>query len=278
MIRIDPIPPAPAVLVGAASAAAKERAKAAAYWKKNRTMRGFTFAVYKNREVVAALETVFNGKCAYCEYRYDAGAPCDVEHYRPKGGIEVDGTLKEPGYYWLAADWMNLLPSCADCNRKRYHEFPDDEPEARGKANMFPLVDPAKRAKRPGREKYEERVLLHPYLDEPRDYLTFVEKGVIQALTEPDGKPKLKGLTSIRVYGLDRPNLSKAREDVWIRISGMVRRARRDLARVNANPGDPEALVDLDDSIESLKRELSSRALFLAMVRQLAEPVRELVN
>ena len=241
-------------------------------------MKGFTFAVYKKPEVVEALERVFNGKCAYCEYRYDAGAPCDVEHYRPKGGVEVDGKLKEPGYYWLAADWMNLLPSCVDCNRKRYHEFADDEPEARGKANMFPIGDPGKRAKAPGEEANEERVLLHPYLDDPQEFLTFIENGAIQALKGPDDQPKQKGLMSIRVYGLDRPNLSKAREDVWVRIAGYVRRAKRNLARLNANPGDPDAQLDLDESIEELRRELSARALFLGMVRQLADPVRELVT
>lgn len=278
MIRIAPIPPPPAVLVGRKSIAATERTKAAAYWKKNRTMRGFKFTVYKNPDVVAALEGAFNGKCAYCEYRYDAGAPCDVEHYRPKGGVEVDGKLKEPGYYWLAADWMNLLPSCVDCNRQRYHEFPEDEPEIRGKANIFPIGNPSKRATAPGKEAAEERVLLHPYLDEPRDFLTFLEKGAIQALTGPDGLPKQKGLISIRVYGLDRPNLSKAREDVWIRIAGMVRRAKRDLARVNANPNDPDAKIDLDESIASLERELSARGLFLGMVIQLTDPVRDLVR
>lgn len=278
MIRISPIPEPPAILVGPDSPAAKERKEAAAYWKANKTMKGFPFKVYKNAEVVAALESVFNGKCAYCEFRYDGGAPCDVEHYRPKGGVYVDGELKEPGYYWLAADWMNLLPSCVDCNRQRYHDFGDDDPEIRGKANIFPIENPAKRAKKPGAEVGEERVLLHPYLDEPRDFLTFIENGVIQALQGPDGQPKERGLVSIRTYGLDRPNLSKAREDVWVRIAGYVKRAKRHLGRVAANPASEEARVDLDEAIADLRRELSARALFLGMVRQLAEPVRELVN
>lgn len=282
MIRVDPIPPTPAVLIGDESAAAKERNEAAEHWKTHGTMKGFKFKVYKEREVVAALEDTFNGKCAYCEGRYDNNAPCEVEHYRPKGGVEVDGKLGQPGYYWLAADWMNLLPSCGDCNKMRYHEFADDEPEARGKANKFPIADPAKRAKAPGEEAFEECLLLHPYIDEPRDFLTFVEdgkhKGVIQALPGPDGQPREKARVSIRVYGLDRPRLTSAREDVWIRVAGNVKVAKRHLATVNANPDDPAAQINLNDAIASLKHELSARASFLAMARQLAEPLRDLVT
>lgn len=52
------------------------------------------------------------------------GAPLDVEHFRPKSEIdEVDpATFRPvpgraptaPGYYWLAAAWSNLLPSCIE--------------------------------------------------------------------------------------------------------------------------------------------------------------------
>jgi hypothetical protein len=193
MIRVHPIHPEPAALAGADSPAERERQNAAAYWAKNGTMKGFKFVVYKDARVVKALEDAFFGKCAYCEFSYAGGAPCDVEHYRPKGAIDVDGTLTEPGYYWLAAEWTNLLPSCVDCNRARYQEFPDADPELSGKANKFPIGDPAARAKQPGQEAHEERLLLHPYFDDPSEHLHFLERGIIQAALT-DGKPHGEGI------------------------------------------------------------------------------------
>ena len=67
----------------------------------------FTFAAYKADDVREALTRLFRGKCAYCESRYAVTQPMDVEHWRPKGGVEeedVDGkTRLGPGYPWLAA-------------------------------------------------------------------------------------------------------------------------------------------------------------------------------
>src|SRR5262249_38675962 len=76
---------------------------------------------------------LFNGKCAYCESKFTVSQPGDVEHFRPKGRVVDDnfkpirvqhptkGEIEHPGYYWLAYEWKNLLPSCADCNRFRMH-------------------------------------------------------------------------------------------------------------------------------------------------------------
>ncbi|MEF9674035.1 hypothetical protein QNM99_25505 [Pseudomonas sp. PCH446] len=50
----------------------------------------------------------------------------DVEHYRPKGAVSEDAS--HPGYWWVAMDWDNLLPSCIDCNRKRKQVTPGCRP------------------------------------------------------------------------------------------------------------------------------------------------------
>lgn len=81
------------------------------------TKKSFEYAAYKKDDVRTALDQLFHGKCAYCETSYAASAPVDIEHYRPKGGVSeapVHG-----GYWWIAMQWENLLPSCIDCNRKR---------------------------------------------------------------------------------------------------------------------------------------------------------------
>lgn len=97
----------------------------------------FSFSVYKHADVKERLEELFHGKCAYCESRYSSTRPMDVEHYRPKGRVaESEG---HPGYYWLAAEWTNLLPSCIDCNRRR-NQFDERLQDLRSlrKQDQFP--------------------------------------------------------------------------------------------------------------------------------------------
>ncbi|MFC7498448.1 hypothetical protein ACFQRC_04355 [Enterovirga sp. GCM10030262] len=115
--------PAPASLTGDNSTGGKELAKARKHYttvplpKKAPSPRA-----YKGDDVRSTLEALFHGKCAYCETRYDVTGPVDIEHFRPKKGI--DGEPAHLGYWWLAAVWTNLLPSCIDCNRRRRQPTP----------------------------------------------------------------------------------------------------------------------------------------------------------
>ncbi len=141
-----------------------------------------------------SLEALFHGKCAYCESRYDLNAPVDIEHFRPKGGVE--GT-NHPGYWWLAAEWTNLLPSCIDCNRRRYQQTP--EPFASlssgldtgrplgfvavktGKETSFPIsangiritAEPALGTLEAAIAA-EQSLLLDPCRDDPNQHLTYL--------------------------------------------------------------------------------------------------------
>src|SRR5688572_13150422 len=85
--------------------------------KKNATLNcSFEFKAYGDELLRNALNQHYGYKCAYCETFYGASQPVAVEHYRPKGEV-IDGDERvRPGYYWLAANWENLLPSCTDCN------------------------------------------------------------------------------------------------------------------------------------------------------------------
>ena len=96
----------------------------------------------------------FYAKCVYCEryiHHYREG---DVEHFRPKGGVtdeenrpiflqdahgqpildENGDPMPHPGYYWLAYDWPNLVPSCTVCN-----QLTRDGDVLIGKGNRFPV-------------------------------------------------------------------------------------------------------------------------------------------
>lgn len=186
------------------------------------------------------IKNIFNNKCAYCETR-EVRSPYHAEHFRPKGRvtIKIEGKkrqkvstvvdengnpMKHPGYFWLAYNWINLLPSCNYCNT------------AQGKKNQFPIkegknhvsVKRLTQAEVQGLRqqiiqskneneiyylqpddlnKLEDPLLLHPYLDDPQDHLIFGEFGVIIAR---DGSEK--GKHSIEVYNLDSEALVTARQ------------------------------------------------------------------
>jgi hypothetical protein len=112
----------PTSLLGANRAGSRELIRARSYYAGPPTHSGFTFAAYKGDDVRQKLEALFHGKCAYCEARFEITGPVDIEHFRPKGGVE--GEAGHRGYWWLAASWTNLLPSCIDCNRRRYQATP----------------------------------------------------------------------------------------------------------------------------------------------------------
>ena len=171
----------------------------------------FKFRRYKHPDVVAALEGTFTGKCAYCESRYAAVQPVDVDHWRPKAGVsDLHGKpLEHPGYYWLAADWDNLLPSCIDCNRRRLHDT-EGAPQALGKHTRFPLAPGSSHASGPDDDlSGEDPLLLNPFTDDPDEHLAFDPSGVVFAR-----EGGARGLASIAVYGLNRGSLVRERMEV----------------------------------------------------------------
>lgn len=229
----------PDVLAEKDSPAARERDRAIKHFedekektkdaKKPEKQKKFNFRVYKHKQVKAALHQLFRGKCAYCESRYAGTQPMDVEHFRPKSeAADFDGKC-DCGYYWLAATWENLVPSCIDCNRARIHvEKPGGKEELLGKDTLFPL---AKGAKRMGREddiQKERALLLDPCRDDPDLYFKFNEGVVGLKDDDPDVLDKLRASTnmepedrikaSIRVYGLNRTELVQDRQVLSLQL------------------------------------------------------------
>jgi len=140
----------------------------------------------------------FFGKCAYCESNVDATGWGDVEHYRPKRKVEEEPA--HGGYYWLAYDPSNLLPSCQKCN------------QGQGKMNHFPVV-PSTRAFNELAVPSEVPLLLSPYLHRPGEHLIY---DFDEIAGEPTGFVKPKpgsevGRSSIDVYKLNRARLVELR-------------------------------------------------------------------
>jgi hypothetical protein len=159
----------------------------------------------------------FFGKCAFCEDYIRSNQHGDIEHFRPKGAI-VDRTSNmritlhgshalHPGYYWLAYNWQNLLPSCVLCNQ------PSTEPEGErlGKRNYFPLADETKRAQAKGEEVREEPLLINPVRVDPNIHLGVDGKtGVMFARSESE-----YGNSCISIFGLNLRDLPDQRTDAY---------------------------------------------------------------
>lgn len=190
------------------------------------------FSFYKNDTLVSELQRNFFLKCAYCESSFVHVSPADIEHFRPKSAVKIDEkTGKEkvlelkPGYYWLAADWDNLLLSCIDCNRRRNQDDIDGDGEtASGKATIFPLADEADRVRDHDtwddmiakvQQEEKSRLLLNPCVDDPAEHLKFEmrydDEGQVQGVFAIALNDSQKGQKSINVYGLNRAGLVWAR-------------------------------------------------------------------
>jgi uncharacterized protein (TIGR02646 family) len=202
--------------------------------------RSYDFKVYKTAEVREALDELFHGKCAYCEFKR-AGAQFDIEHYRPKAQVVEPSGARIGGYWWLASTWNNLLPSCQDCNRKRYQDV-DGEPFAFGKENKFPLKDGSIRATQCGGEAAEVPLLMDPTIHNPSAHIEFrvvrdsLQQGVslVSAKLGADGQPDLIGQMTIDTVGLDRPSLSHQRMATIERMRFSLKLLERDWMRHKA--------------------------------------------
>jgi hypothetical protein len=228
----------------------------------------FDFAAYKLTSVKDALNATFNFKCAYCESSFEATQPLDVEHFRPKSGVLVGNELVWGVYFWLAARWGNLLPSCTDCNRPRKQALPDGTALTLGKSNQFPIGSEAKRAAKEGEEKGESRLLVHPCLDDPGKHFAFEPDGIVSWKTR-------KGRESIRVYALLRRGLVNQRKERQVEIRTHISIARGLARKLETDGPDPDLAALLAEEIDALTRLVEPGREYSAMARTLIEPVLE---
>lgn len=166
--------------------------------KYNKGERSFSFKsdIYGCAEVKDRLKELQSNKCCFCEARIIHISYGDVEHFRPKAGYcnhEKD-KIHQPGYYWLAYDWDNLLLSCTLCNQ-------------RFKKNFFPLSSRF-RARHHGLDhKKEKPVFINPYQEDPAGFISFNNDLPIAVRGNERGK------LTIQMLGLDREALNEDRRE-----------------------------------------------------------------
>ena len=157
--------------------------------------RKFTFdaSIYGDATVKQALIDAQHGKCCFCETIIREEG--DIEHFRPKAGFRQGKRtrLEKPGYYWLAYDWDNLLLACSICNQRH-------------KGNLFPLVNPALRARNHDQAVLQEEPLfIHPVFADPARYIAFRQEVAYPRNNHPNGK------ATIQELGLNRSVLQEKR-------------------------------------------------------------------
>ncbi|PEJ14314.1 hypothetical protein CN675_21885 [Bacillus toyonensis] len=262
----------PEILDGSGLYGLEEQAKAIEFYSiQENLQKKFPYKVYTDIEIKKAFNKLFHNKCAYCESNYAKVQPVDVEHYRPKGGVVINGEFQKPGYYWLGSDWNNLLPSCIDCNRKRTQEIEGQETEMLGKANLFPIMNEQARAVKPGFEFYEKRLLLDPCRDNGEEHLRFYEDGRVEGLS-------FMGMVSIDTYGLKRKNLVDAREQLAKNIRLDIDRIKwllgqiEEMDVVNEKKKIEEFFRQLGKEITHLKEYMDSHKEYSALARQMINP------
>jgi uncharacterized protein (TIGR02646 family) len=281
MIHIDrSTKAAPEILVKETKRGPKETKRAIAYYSVPNPddLKAFRFSAYSDRTVKDALIELFRGKCAYCESLFLHVYSGDVEHFRPKGAISGVNTEK-PGYYWLAANWENLLLSCRNCNQKLKHlTYGESVKKTMGKMNQFPLSDETKRARFHVDAIFLEdkvRLIINPCTENPEKYFKYhVRTGVIKAKSTSK-KKKVMANTSIDVYVLQRVPLVQARERKSIEIKAQMQRIKESLKNVSKHIDSNDNAIKLyynrilRKELKKLNGFLSPNAEYLGLARQM---------
>lgn len=213
-----------------------------------------SYSVYSDKTVRKALRDLFNGKCAYCESKITAIYNGDIEHFRPKAAYndKYGEALVTPGYYWLAAEWENLLFACPFCNQTNTHEISNGTARpievVQGKLNQFPLLTNAHRLNfNHGNEYFtnrahydasyaleeSERLLLKPCTDDVEKHFKYDDLGLIYKNAGLDHLEITRAETSIKVYALQRLGLVQTRLEKIIQIKAQIRRVEQALENYN---------------------------------------------
>lgn len=163
----------------------------------------FEFKGYGLDTVKAALKCRQHNKCCFSEARFTGEYP-PIEHFRPKGRVDIYGTEVKlyPGYYWLAYEWSNLFYCKPFINTTC-------------KRNFFPLYNELER-NRTHRDSFTERsILIDPSVEEPRDFIRFVDD-------EPVGvDDEGRGHFNIIFLGLRHSSFVDDRSDKFIALQRM---------------------------------------------------------
>lgn len=236
--ELEPLP------VAAAKALAAAHADARRFYlgKKDRSQKRFAFRSEPWLLARDTLRALFYDTCAYCESPVSQ-VELNYEHFRPITEAANPGGVSDPDYYWwLAYKWENLYLACSECAQNKNNLFPV-EGERLKKERMFGPNDP------------ETYLLIDPCVDQPTDYLRFLDDGAVHSIspTRAGSRADSRGSVTIKVLGLDRTDLVARRKQT-------IERARRRIGEFNPKrrSHSNDELRALVQTLEELTDEFSS--------------------
>ncbi|WP_417857540.1 HNH endonuclease [Xanthomarina gelatinilytica] len=155
------------------------------------------------------LSALYKDKCAICERL--RGTELQVDHYRPKKprNNKTKTLYNNPGYYWLAYTWSNLIPLCSKCNGNKSNKFPiigwNDLNRISDHNNVLGL-NPFAPYSLDWLQQREQPLIVNPEYDTmPERHFSFNRNGKIVGRTA-------EGVETIKVCKLNRKDL------VWERL------------------------------------------------------------
>ena len=152
---------------------------------------------YNCDDVMKKLESIYHGKCAYCEQKADL----EHEHYRPVSK-----------YKWLEKSWSNLIPACAKCNQIKLARFEllDDKNKIDEKKAEEILQEFQEYNIHTITRKYNELerpIILNPEYDNLNGRFKFEKDGNIIPID-------YRAEYTIKTCGLNRPVLKSLRVEI----------------------------------------------------------------
>lgn len=170
-----------------------------------------------------------NHKCWYCEAKSNR-APFDVDHFRPKLGITIDGVelAGHDGYYWLAYEWWNFRLSCQRCNRPEKN----DGEILYGKANEFPIQNETQRCSLPADSLTRESPrLLDPCVEVDCQLLAHGIDGEVKPVASIGSWEYQRADYTIKRLGLNEWNTPESKRSQWQTLATLL-----SVVGNNANP------------------------------------------
>lgn len=167
------------------------------------------------------LSKLSHKKCWYCE-AHSRRAPLDVDHFRPKLGVTVDGQSLpgESGYYWLAYEWWNFRLSCQRCNRPENN----DQNTRRGKWNEFPIQSENTRCTPTATTVHQEAPrFLDPCDQADCELLAFGIDGEVKPSSASGTWEHERARYTIEQLGLNDWNVPEDRKKTWQGLSLLIK-------------------------------------------------------
>ncbi len=154
------------------------------------------------RDVIDNLRRLAENRCPFCERRDVALSPY---RFRPPAhAVRADGSMDKASYLWLAMNWGNLYPICADCVPANRNFFPV-EGRSTGPSDIYVAV--YEHRKLP--EMTETPILLRPG-EYARPYQAFIVR-MDGRITDFDSA---RAVLTIEHFNLNRQALVDLRASV----------------------------------------------------------------